>query len=116
MLSFCVLGSGSRGNSTFVAEGVATETVIATSGPGTAEITVTDSSGHVVGTYKRPVDAGLTSVTWDGLDEDGNAVPDGEYTISVEVTNSGNDLPFTQGQNLYLYRRLREWWWCIGWY
>ena len=84
-----------EGNSTFVAEGVATETVIATSGPGTAEITVTDSSGHVVGTYKRPVDAGLTSVTWDGLDEDGNAVPDGEYTISVEVTNSGNDLPFT---------------------
>lgn len=84
-----------EGNSTFVENGVATETVLATNGPGTAEITVTDSSGHVVRTYEASVDAGLTSVPWDGLDEDGNAMEDGEYTISVSVTNSGKELPFT---------------------
>ncbi|MCP4572091.1 MAG: hypothetical protein GY838_07025 [bacterium] len=84
-----------EGNSAFLEEGIATETVLAASAPGTAVITVTDSSGHVVRTYSEQVDAGLTTVSWDGLDDDENALEDGEYTISVALTNSGKELPFT---------------------
>jgi flagellar basal-body rod modification protein FlgD len=84
-----------EGDTTRVTDGVATETVVVTAGPGTAEVTVTDSGGNVVRTYKAPVSGGLSAVSWDGLDDDGEAAVDGEYTVSVSVTNSGKDLPVT---------------------
>lgn len=84
-----------EGNTTRVTDGVATDTVVVTTGPGTAEVTVTDSSGNVVRTYEDAVSGGLSTVAWDGLDDDGDPVLDGEYTVSVEVTNSGKTLPVT---------------------
>jgi len=83
------------GNMTWVTNSEPSENVIATDLPGRATIEVTDSLGHVVATYERDVQAGLTEVTWDGQLEDGSAAPDGQYTISVTVKNGEADIPFS---------------------
>lgn len=84
-----------EGNKASVTGGEVSENVIATEMPGTATIEVTDSNGHVVASYSRNVSTGLTDVTWDGLLDNGDTAPDGNYTISVAVANGGTDVPFT---------------------
>ena len=86
-----------EGNAVSLSEGVASETMLATSLPGVATIEVTDSSGHVVRTYTEDVDVGLTGVTWDGKLDDGEVAPDGDYTVAVSVMNKNgeNEVPFT---------------------
>jgi len=54
---------------------------------------VLDEDGAVVARYNEDVDAGLNAVNWDGLDADGNALPDGEYTVTVTATDrEGNEV------------------------
>jgi flagellar basal-body rod modification protein FlgD len=84
-----------EGNSLSLSGGSASETVLAAQGPGTAVIEVTDSAGRVVRTYPKDVQAGLNTVTWDGKLDDGTVAPDGDYTVSVKVTNGDVDVPFT---------------------
>ncbi|HPF70695.1 MAG TPA: flagellar hook capping FlgD N-terminal domain-containing protein [Candidatus Krumholzibacteria bacterium] len=84
-----------EGNGVSLEGGVATETMIASQGPGTAVIEVTDSSGRVVRTYPQQVQSGLNTVTWNGKLDDGTVAADGDYTVSVKVTNGDVDVPFT---------------------
>lgn len=84
-----------EGNAISVSGGQVSETVLATTGPGTAVVEVTDSSGRVVRTYPKQVDMGLNTVSWDGKLDDGTVAADGEYTVSVKVTNGDLDVPFT---------------------
>ena len=84
-----------EGNGVSLSGGQASETVLATNGPGTAVIEVTDSSGRVVRTYPKQVDTGLNTVSWDGKLDDGTVAADGDYTVSVKVTNGDLDVPFT---------------------
>ena len=84
-----------EGNGVSLSAGQASETVLAASGPGTAVIEVTDSSGRVVRTYPAQVEAGLNTVTWDGKLDDGTVAADGDYTVTVKVTNGDLDVPFT---------------------
>lgn len=84
-----------EGNGVSLSGGQASETVLATSGPGTAVIEVTDSSGRVVRTYPKQVDTGLNTVSWDGKLDDGTVAADGDYTVTVKVTNGDLDVPFT---------------------
>jgi flagellar basal-body rod modification protein FlgD len=52
------------------------------------EVSVRDSSGNIVATVhsgSRPAGAG--KIAWPGTDSDGNALPPGEYTISVTAKN-----------------------------
>ena len=86
-----------EGNAVSVAEGVVSENMVATPLPGNARIEVTDSSGRVVRSYTREIDAGMTDVSWDGKGDDGNALEDGDYTISVKLTGKadGEEMPFT---------------------
>ncbi|MBE0565624.1 MAG: flagellar hook assembly protein FlgD [Krumholzibacteria bacterium] len=84
-----------EGNGLTLSGGEATETMIASQGPGRAVISVTDATGRVVRTYQEDVKSGLNSVTWDGKLADGALAPDGAYTISVQVLNGDAEVPFT---------------------
>lgn len=86
-----------EGDAVSITDGTASENMLSTSLPGMAHIEVTDSSGRVVRSYDKDVDPGLSDVSWDGKDDAGNTMDDGDYTISVKFTNKadGADLPFT---------------------
>jgi len=83
-----------EGNTLDLEGGSATENVINSRGPGDAKIEVKDENGNVVATYYAELSSGLNDITWDGLDEDGNALTDGKYSLEVSVTNSDLDVPF----------------------
>ena len=84
-----------EGDGVTLADGKASETVIAAADAGTAIIQVKDADGKVVRTYPAVVDAGLNSVTWDGKLDNGKLAEDGDYTVSVTVTDGENDVDFT---------------------
>jgi flagellar basal-body rod modification protein FlgD len=83
-----------EGNTSDVVDGKATENIINTQGPGTANVEVNDANGNVVATYQVQLTGGLNDTSWDGLDAEGNPLPDGSYSLDVTVTNSGIDVPF----------------------
>jgi flagellar basal-body rod modification protein FlgD len=50
-------------------------------------VVITNAAGNVVRTLDLgPQEAGLRSITWDGLDANGKPAPSGEYTLSVKAT------------------------------
>lgn len=54
-----------------------------------ATVTVTDESGRVVDTFEIGAhEAGEHEVSWDGLDQDGQPVPEGLYTFSIAATDA----------------------------
>jgi flagellar basal-body rod modification protein FlgD len=66
------------------------------SGPGTGQVTVKNSSGQTV--YSGPVSlsAGTQSYTWNGQGTNGTTYPDGTYTLAITGTNaSGQALTVT---------------------
>lgn len=49
-------------------------------------VTITDATGKVVRTIEHgPLSSGVYAFSWDGLGEEGSAVPDGAYTVSVNA-------------------------------
>ena len=84
-----------EGDKIWMEDGEASETVLACGAAGEATIEVTDESGNVVATFTEDVVAGLNSVTWDGLLDDGETAPDGTYTIEVTVEDDGEEVEFT---------------------
>ena len=53
-------------------------------------LTVLDAGGKAVRTGALPSQkAGLASFTWDGKDDSGNVLPDGNYTINASATLAG---------------------------
>ncbi|PID29912.1 MAG: flagellar hook capping protein [Candidatus Cloacimonadota bacterium] len=67
-----------------------------------AEIKIYDKNGKHVDTLEsKNMQGGNRSLTWDGLDESGNSLEEGEYTFSVEAVDaSGNPVStdtFTTG-------------------
>ncbi|MFK8028212.1 MAG: flagellar hook assembly protein FlgD [Gammaproteobacteria bacterium] len=58
---------------------------------GTAEVQITNAAGVVVKTQQVSlVNSGLNSFIWNGLDEQGNQVPEGNYYLSATVL-AGDD-------------------------
>jgi len=51
-------------------------------------ITVKDQNGNVVYETSGDTAKGSNSFTWDGTDSDGNQLPDGVYSISVEANDA----------------------------
>ena len=48
------------------------------------DVKIYDSAGHLVRTIEQgAMQAGRQTVTWDGIDQNGNAVPDGDYTFEI---------------------------------
>ena len=82
------------GNQIAVKEGEQIEAYVdANSQAGVASVQITDAIGNVVHTASVPlVSANLNSFSWDGLDADGNQVPEGSYFISATVPFGENQL------------------------
>lgn len=57
-------------------------------GTRTLKIHVKDGSGKTVRTIDVPPGVGRTAVAWDGTDDDGKALADGEYTLEAEATDA----------------------------
>ncbi|WP_020203988.1 MULTISPECIES: flagellar hook assembly protein FlgD [Cupriavidus] len=82
------------GNTATVAGGVPTQ--IGVDLPATADavtVNVLDKDGNIVRTIdmKGQV-AGVHDITWDGKNDAGVAVPDGDYTFKVAATADGKDV------------------------
>jgi len=62
----------------------------------TVMVTVKDASGKVVATLPQGhLNRGITAVTWDGRDSNGNVMPDGSYKVEVTATgDDGKAVPF----------------------
>jgi flagellar basal-body rod modification protein FlgD len=81
------------GDEVNIGGGTPSRTLIRTieSGIGTAKIR--DDAGNVVRTINNiRVGSGFTEIKWDGLDDDGNPLPDGDYTIGVDVEGTDGGL------------------------
>jgi flagellar basal-body rod modification protein FlgD len=59
-----------------------------TAAPATATFTITDASGQTVYSKTSTVQAGNQSFTWDGKDNSGQKVPDGNYKLTVTATGA----------------------------
>jgi len=82
-----------EGDQVAVTDGEASSSHLQSESAGVATVTVRDENGDVVRTFTQTVAAGWSELTWDGLGTDGQAAPDGDYTLSVEVAdNEGADV------------------------
>lgn len=61
------------------------------SGATNAKFTVRDEAGNVVWSEQKDVAAGRNTYAWKGFDNDGNQLDDGQYTLTIEATNSEGD-------------------------
>jgi flagellar basal-body rod modification protein FlgD len=63
---------------------------------GTVTVVVKDDDGNTVRTYEVSSEAGWNDISWDGKDDNGEAVVDGDYSLEIAVSDSaGNDVSFT---------------------
>lgn len=59
----------------------------------TVRVDMKNESGKVVHSISmKGVDAGTLPLVWDGKDDDGKVLPDGQYTIAVSATLAGKEL------------------------
>ena len=59
-------------------------------------INISDQQGNVVRRVKGEENVGKATYTWDGRDNSGNKMPDGEYIVSVDYAiGTGDDAKFT---------------------
>jgi flagellar basal-body rod modification protein FlgD len=56
--------------------------------PGTATVTIKDSTGQTAYSGTMAVNAGPQNFTWDGKGKDGTQWPDGNYTLSVTALDA----------------------------
>ncbi len=74
--------------------GATSENIVNSQGPGTAFVDVIDASGNVVDHYEVSISGGLSDISWDGVDENGDPFAEGQYSLDVSISNSGIDVPF----------------------
>lgn len=53
-----------------------------------ATFTIRDSSGNIIYTETKPLDAGPGTYNWNGETNDGGTAPDGQYSLSITATNA----------------------------
>ena len=83
-----------EGNQVSVTEGESvTAYVDSNNQAGTAEVQITNAAGIVVGTKQVILaNSGLNSFTWNGLDEQGEQLPEGTYFLSAKVLAGDNEV------------------------
>jgi flagellar basal-body rod modification protein FlgD len=70
-----------------------------TSAADNVQITIKDANGKVVQVQELgPHDAGNSFFSWDGTDANGNALPNGNYTFSIQATANGQAVDATTTQ------------------
>jgi len=80
-----------EGRTSTLSQGLAVWQFELPSNAGQVDITITDSNGKAVLNTNGAIDAGVHSFVWDGRDNDGLAMPDGNYTISISAKNSNGE-------------------------
>jgi flagellar basal-body rod modification protein FlgD len=76
-----------------LADGAADWTYNLPSTAAAATLTVTNAGNKVVWTGTGETQSGNHSFTWNGKDNNGNALPDGAYTLTVAAKDAaGNDI------------------------
>ena len=68
-------------------DGKAEWSYAAASGATSATFTVRDADGKVVWTESKEITAGRHDYAWTGRDNEGNQLPAGKYTLTVDATN-----------------------------
>jgi flagellar basal-body rod modification protein FlgD len=54
---------------------------------------ISNSDGVYVRTMQvGPLSAGRQTLAWDGTDDNGNAVPDGKYTVDIQAVDTNGDI------------------------
>jgi flagellar basal-body rod modification protein FlgD len=77
------------GNSVQVEDGESTTIDYSlASSAASATVTVTNSSGQIVGSFAGPTAAGLNSISFDGTIPGGATLPPGDYTFSVTAASA----------------------------
>jgi flagellar basal-body rod modification protein FlgD len=66
--------------------------------PAQVTVTIQNSAGQTVRTMQLgPQPAGQSTVSWDGMDDNGNPLPSGNYTATITAADvSGNPITVTQ--------------------
>ena len=83
-----------KGNALDLEAGTPAEVSYAVAGEGaqTVTIVITDDSGHEVHRKEVPAPSGgRGTYSWDGTNDDGDALPSGRYGVSIEAANSEGD-------------------------
>jgi flagellar basal-body rod modification protein FlgD len=62
---------------------------LTSSGAGTGQVTITNSSGQTVYTGSLSLTAGAQSFSWNGQGNNGTTYPDGNYTLAISGTGTG---------------------------
>jgi flagellar basal-body rod modification protein FlgD len=91
LLGHSVLAPGSTG--TLVAGGAINGAVNAPQGASQLTVTVTDSSGNTVNSFKVATQGGLTPFSWNGQTSVGTTAPAGQYNLSVSASVNGTTQP-----------------------
>jgi len=91
LLGHSVLAPGSTG--TLVAGGAINGAVNAPEGASQLSVSITDSGGNTVDSFKVATQGGMTPFSWNGLTSAGTAAPAGQYTISVSASVNGSSQP-----------------------
>ena len=85
------------GNLVVVEDGQPTPITYVLPEMGTVTVKIYDAEGNLVRTMEQgKEDEGLHTWTWNGLDDEGEEVPDGNYVFEVTATDD-NDLPLEVG-------------------
>jgi flagellar basal-body rod modification protein FlgD len=56
-----------------------------------ATVTITNASGRIVYSGAGPTEAGNNSFSWNGKDNNGNALPDGSYRLAVTASDAAGN-------------------------
>lgn len=76
-------------------ENISSNQVNVTTG-GIITVEVKDDAGNVVRTYETTSEAGWNDISWDGQDNNGDTVADGNYTLNITAQdNAENEVNFT---------------------
>jgi len=82
-----------EGDSTSISDGTADDLVF-NLGDDASDLTITiyDSDGNEVRTISESdLSSGTNSISWDGTDDDGNTLDDGNYTFEISAADSSGD-------------------------
>jgi flagellar hook assembly protein FlgD len=73
---------------------------------GYVDLTVTSAGGAIVGTFSTRVPLGPGRVSWDGLNDAGNVVPDGLYTVRLAPRDNAGNVGVGRDTTVAVYKSL----------
>ncbi len=80
-----------EGKTASITDGEVSQNMFVSEIPGRGTVEITDSNGTVVATQEVNIRTGLNQFNWDGLLDDGEMAPDGNYSVSITAENAGGD-------------------------